>query len=145
MSASKEADNIRITTSGEMKTSEGAKSNIKYSLTHRFYADYLTKEISVSGANQSFRIVEPIVKDPGTTFSLQNDSTVIIRTASSKSEWKLQVTNSTAPFHITLGTDADKYWCPFPGVEAFPIIISFSTISNGSQSIRICLGKNNNH
>jgi len=143
VSANKEADNIKVSTSGEMKSINGAKLKVNYSLTHRFYADYLTKEITVSGKSQSFRIVEPIVNDPGTTFSLRNNSTVIIKTTSSKSEWELRITGSTVPYQITLGTHADKYWCPFPGVEAFPIIISFNTASEAPQTIKISLGKNN--
>jgi hypothetical protein len=141
MNVGKEAHDINVSTSGNLKTINGIKSKVSYSLTTRFYAGYLTKEITVSGESQSFRIVEPIVKDPGTTFSLQNDSTVIIKTASSKSELELRVTGSSVPFQISLGTDADKYWCPFPGVEAFPIIISFSTVSEALQTIKIRLGK----
>ena len=141
MSTNREADNIKVSASGEMKTINGTKSKVNYRLTHRFYADYLTKEITVSGESQSFRIVEPIVKDPGTIFSLKNDSTVIIKTASSKSEWELRVTGSTVPFQITLGPNADKYWCPFPGVEAYPVVISFNTVSEAPQTIKISLGK----
>jgi hypothetical protein len=85
--------------------------------------------------------VEPIVNDPGTTFSLKNDSTVIIKTVSSKNEWELRVTGCTVPFHISLGNQASKYWCPFPGVEAYPVIISFNTISDAPQTITVSLGK----
>jgi hypothetical protein len=141
MSADKEADHIKVSASGEMKTINGTNSKINYSLTHRFYADYLTKEITVSGDNQSVRIIEPIVNDFGTTFSLKNDSTVIIKTESSKSEWELCVTGSTVPFHISLGTDTEKYWCPFPGVEAFPVIISFNTVSETPQTITLKIGQ----
>jgi hypothetical protein len=141
MNASKETDNIKVSTSGEMKSINGTKSNVNYSLTHRFYSDYLTKEITVSGKSQSFRIIEPIVDDPGTTFSLQNDSTVFIKTASSKSVWELRITQSTVPFRIELGLDSEKYWCPFPGIDAFPITIKFNTISDVPQTIKIRLGK----
>lgn len=141
MSAEKEGDQIKVSVSGKMKSIKGAPSEVSYKLTHRFYANYLTKEITVSGESQSFRIVEPIVNDPGTIFSLKNDSTVIIKTGSSKNEWELRVTGSTVPFHISLGNQASKYWCPFPGVEAFPVIISFNTQSEASQTITISLGK----
>lgn len=144
MSAEKEGDQIKVSVSGKMKSIKGTASEVDYKLTHRFYADYLTKEITVSGQSQTFRIVEPIVNDPGTTFSLKNDSTIIIKTASSKNEWELRVTGSTIPFHISLGTDASKYWCPFPGVEAYPVIISFNTQSKAPQTITISLGKKKN-
>jgi hypothetical protein len=141
MSAEKDGDQIKVSVSGQMKSIKGAPSEVSYKLTHRFYADYLTKEITVSGQSQAFRIVEPIVNDPGTTFSLKNDSTVIIKTVSSKNEWELRVTGCTVPFHISLGNQASKYWCPFPGVEAYPVIISFNTISDAPQTITVSLGK----
>jgi hypothetical protein len=140
MNIDKESDNVKVSTAGNMKTTNGTKSKVNYNLTHRFYADYLTKELTVKGESQEFRLIEPIVNDPGTTFHLKNDSTVIIKTRASKAEWELKVTSSTVPFRISLGTDSEKYWCPFPAVEAFPIIISFKTVSNSAQTIKICLG-----
>lgn len=141
MNVKKESDNIKVVTAGNMQTIKGAKSNVNYNLTNRFYDSYLIKEITVLGEGQAFRIVEPVVKDPGTTFHLKNDSTVIIKTASSKAEWELKILSSTIPYKITLGTDAEKYWCPFPGVEAYPITISFSTVSKAPQTVKIFLGK----
>jgi hypothetical protein len=32
-------------------------------------------------------------------------------------------------------------WSPFPGVEAYPVIISFSTVSDAPQTLKIFLGK----
>lgn len=141
MSVDKETDNVKVSTAGNMRTIKGIKSKVSYSLTHRFYPNYLTKEITVKGENQAFRLIEPIVNDPGTTFHLKNDSTVIIKTTTSKAEWELKVTSSTVPFKISLGTDSGKYWCPFPAVEAFPVIISFNTASDSAQTIKIYLGK----
>jgi hypothetical protein len=141
MNVVREADNISVKVSGNMMNINGNKSKVKYSLTNRFYDSYLTKEITVEGNNQSFRIIEPIVKDKGTTFHLKNDSTVIIKTFSSTIEWELKVTNSTLPYKLTLGTDQEKYWCPFPAVEAYPIIISFNTVSEAAQTVKIYLGK----
>lgn len=141
MSASQEKDHIKVSASGTFQTVKGIKSKVNYRLTHQFFNNYLTKEITVKGESHLFRMIEPIVKDPGTTFRLENDSTVVIKTASSKSEWELKVLGGTIPFKITLGTDAGKYWCPFPGVEAFPIIISFKTNTETPQTLKISLGK----
>jgi hypothetical protein len=141
MSVVKEVDNIRVTTTGNMQNINGNKSKVNYSLTNRFYDSYLTKEITVEGNSQAFRIIEPIVKDKGSTFYLKNDSTVILKTASSKIEWELKIMNSSLPCKLTLGTDEEKYWCPFPAVEAFPIIISFNTVSKAAQTVKIYLGK----
>jgi hypothetical protein len=141
MKVEKELDNICVKTNGTMQTINGDKSDVNYSLTHRFYSSRVTKEITVQGrTHQEFSIIEPIVNDPGSTFYLKNDSTVTIKTKDSKTHWELKVTNSTVPFKITLGTDSEKYWCPFPAIEAIPIIISFKTVSNSAQTIKICLG-----
>ena len=142
MIAEKTGGQITVSVSGKMKNIKGIMSEVDYKLTHRFYSDYLTKEITVSGESHSFRIVEPIVNDPGTTFRLENDSTSTIKTGAT--EWELRVTGSTVPFHISLGNDASKYWCPFPGVEAYPIIITFNTQSKAPQTIAISLGKKKN-
>jgi len=141
MTADTEADNIKVSTSGDMKTIKGKKSKVNFNLAHRFYADYLTKEITVKGESRAFRLIEPIVNDPGIKFYLKNESTVIIKTSASKTEWELSVTGSTVPFHISLGTDTEKYWCPFPGVEAFPVIISFNTVSEAPQTITLKIGQ----
>jgi len=141
MNVLKEADHVNVVATGNMQTIKGIKSNTSYSLTNRFYNSYLIKEVTVRGESQKYSIVEPIVKDKGTTFYLKNDSTVIIKTAASNAEWELSVMNSTIPYKITLGIDAEKYWSPFPGVEAYPITISFNTVSAAPQTLKIFLGK----
>lgn len=140
MNVAREADDIRVTTSGVMQNINGNKSGVKFSLTNRFYDSYITKEITVEGNSQEFRIIEPIVKDKGSSFYLKNDSTVIIKTASSE-EWELRILNSNIPYKISLGTDLAKYWCPFPAVEAYPIIISFKTNPDAAQTLKLYLGK----
>lgn len=145
MNITKNADNIEVSTSGELKTIQGNSSNVKYSLTNRFFDDHLTKEFRIDGPVQAFRIIEPIVNAAGTKFTLRNDSTVVIKPASTESEWELRVTNSTVPFQIELGTDSEKYWCPFPGVEAYPILIKFNTVAKTAQTINIYLGPKTNH
>jgi hypothetical protein len=141
MNVSKDKYTTKVSVSGKMKTITGVKSKTDFSLTNRFYDSYLTKEYTISGEAQQYSIIEPIVKDPGTTFLQINDSTVIIKTTSSKDEWILKVIGNTLTYKITLGTDVEKYWCPFPGVEAFPIMITFKTVSAAPQTIKISLGK----
>lgn len=140
MSVEKKDEIVSVTTAGNFQTINGKKSKTDYILTNSFYDTYVTKEITVNGNNQSFKIIEPIIKDFGTKITLRNDSTVIIKTSSSEAEWELKILKSTVPYLITLGTDKEKYWCPFPAVEAYPIIISFKTSSTKTQSIKIYLG-----
>ena len=144
MSVAKNADNVSVSTSGIMQTIKGNKSKTEYILTNTFYADYITKEITVKDKSQSFRVIEPIVNQPGTSYSLTNDSTVIIRAVASSTEWELKVLKCTVPFKITLGFDKEKYWCPFPAIEAYPIEISFKTDSQEPHALKIYLGKKTN-
>jgi hypothetical protein len=104
------------------------------------YDDHLCKEYSVNGGAQAFQIVEPIVCDKDTRFRLKNDSTVLI-TNSQKTVWELRILNSTVPYTLSLGIKAEQYWSPFPGVDAFPILIKFNTNSKVTQSIKILIGK----
>ncbi|WP_237739816.1 hypothetical protein [Pedobacter arcticus] len=141
MDVSKEADHIKVLTIGNMQTIKGSKSDVRYNIINRFYNTHLVKEITLNGTQQNYRIIEPIVKSEGSTFHLKNRRTVIIKSASSKNEWKLKILSSTAPYKIVLGVDEDKYWSPFPGVEAYPITINFTTASDKPQTIKISLGK----
>jgi len=144
MVVKKKSDNVSVTSSGTMQTIKGLKSGTEYILTNSFYDSYITKKITVKGNSQSFRVIEPIINDHGTAFFLKNDSTVIIKTTSSETEWELRILKSTVPYKISLGRDKEKYWCPFPAVEAYPIIISFKTVSQEAQTLKIYLGKKTN-
>ncbi len=141
MEVLQETDHVSVSAKGNMQTIKGEKSKVNYSLTHNFYDSYLTKEYTVEGDIEEFRIIEPIVNDPGTSFSLENDSTILIKTATSAAEWELKILKSTVPVKLTLGTDSNKYWCPFPAVEAYPITISFNAHKDTPQTIKLFLGE----
>ena len=144
MRVTKEKNFVAVTTSGTMKTIQGIASDAKYTITHRFYADYLTKEFTVNGMGPDFSIIEPFVNDPGTRYFLVDNFTVLIKPAFSENEYMLRILKSSVPFEFELGTDAKKYWCPFPGVDAYPLILRFKTVSNGPQTILISIGKYKN-
>ena len=137
----KNMDHISVNASGKLRSISGVYSGINYQLTHKFYDHSLIKEYTVTGTDQTFNIIEPIVNDSGTIFKIINDSTISIKRPSSPKEWILQITRSSVPYKLTLGIDAEKYWSPFPGVEAFPIMISFITNSVEAQSISVLIGE----
>lgn len=141
MEVQKHQDHFSVLTKGIMQSGNGRKSKVNFSLINSFYDSYLTKEYTVEGSLQEFRIIEPIVNDPGTKFILENDSTVLIKTALSNVEWELKIISSTVPVKLALGTDSNKYWCPFPAVEAYSVIIKFNTVSEAAQTIIIYLGE----
>jgi hypothetical protein len=137
----KEADNIKVVATGKMRTISGISSNVDYSIINSFFDTYIIKEITVEGESHVFRIIEPIVKDKGTNFSIKNDSTIVIKTATSEAEWEFRVISSTVPYKLSLGKEFERYWCPFPSVESYPIMISFNTNSKTAQTVKIFLGK----
>jgi hypothetical protein len=80
------------------------------------------------------------VRDDGTRFERKNDSTVLITTGTNK-RWELNVSGGNKDFRISLGEEAEKYWAPFPGVEAYPVIISFRKAPGTRSTIRVVIRK----
>jgi hypothetical protein len=138
MTAVQAADNVTVTTTGHLVSASGAASAVNFTIANKFYNTSVRKIITVSGAAASFKIIEPIVNDPHTAFSKPTSSSVSI-TPLSGSTWTMQVDSNTVPYTITTGTDSAQYWCPFPAVQGYPLIISFSTTSTAAQTIALTL------
>ncbi len=139
MSVAQNTDHVAVTTSGKLCSQAGAGSAAGFQIVNRFYDSYVRKEITVSGAAASFKIIEPFVRDSGTMFAKTGSSTVTI-TPLSGGQWTMHVdSSSTVPYTLTMGTDSARYWCPFPAVEAYPVIVSFSTTSSGAQTIALTI------
>jgi len=135
MSVAKNADNVSVTSSGKLVSQAGASSAASFSIVNIFYATSVRKEITVSGAASSYKIIEPFVKDAGTVFAKTDANTVTIK-PSSGAVWTVHVDSlSMVASALTLGTDSSKYWCPFPGIEGYPVIISFTTASAAAQTV----------
>ena len=140
MTVVQETDNVRVTTTGSLCSATGTGSGVNFTIINRFYNDYVKKEITVSGSAQAFRIIEPIVNDSGTLFTMTNSSTVAIKPLSSAGTWNLNVVSTTGPaYTLSMGTNSIQYWSPFPGVECYPIIINFSTASAAAQTIALTI------
>ena len=138
MTAVQGTDNVSVTTTGHLVSQSGAASAVNFTIANKFYNTSVRKIITVSGAATSFKIIEPIVRDPQTAFAKPTSSSVSI-TPLSGSTWTMQVDSNTVPYTISTGTDSAKYWCPFPAVQGYPLIISFSTSSTASQTIALTL------
>jgi hypothetical protein len=138
MTAAQGTDNVTVTTTGHLVSQAGAASAVGFSIVNKFYNTSVRKIITVSGAASAFKIIEPIVRDPQTVFAKINSSLVAI-TAPSGSTWTMLVDSNTVPYTITTGTDSAKYWCPFPAVQGYPLIVGFSTTSAAGQTIALTL------
>jgi hypothetical protein len=139
MNVVKNADNVSVTSSGKLVSQAGGSSAAGFSIVNRFYATSVKKEITVSGAASSYKIIEPFIRDPGTVFARTSASTVTV-TPASGAVWTVRVDSaSTVPYALTIGTDSARYWCPFPGIEGYPVIISFTTASTAAQTISLSI------
>jgi hypothetical protein len=138
MTVTQASDNVSVTTAGHLVSQTGTNSAVSFTIVNRFYSTLVRKEITVSGAATSFSIVEPFVKDPQTAFVKTGQNSVTI-TPASQSTWTMRVDSSTVPYTLSLGTDSARYWCPFPGVEGYPVIIGFTTPSTAARTIALTI------
>lgn len=129
-----QSDCHEVVATGKLTSRKGAHCGIQYRLVHKFYADYVKKEITVEPSNVStiIYIIEPIVNDRKTSFVKIEPGAVRISPASGN-RLLFRVTNGTQPYLINLGLHHDKYWCPFPGIECFPVSIEFDVSEKPAQ------------
>lgn len=123
---------VHATATGVLRSVAGASSGTTYKWTYDFGAAEYTKQLSVSAA-AGLRIVEPFVDDTGNTYAVVGSDTFTITTAQG-SVYQLKVTESSGPYSLSAGQDRAKYWSPFPGLDAYPVVITPS--GGGSFSIK---------
>ncbi|MBN2486655.1 MAG: hypothetical protein JXB34_11840 [Bacteroidales bacterium] len=141
MSVTDTAASVVVSTRGVLKDIDGSASGVNYCVTNIFSDSHIIKEYTVYNSKKDLTIVEPVVFEPGTEFSMPNDSTVYIKPPGAAGIWMLQIWAADVPFKVICGYNVKKYWCPFPGVEAFPIEVTFSAGTNGRACLQIFLGK----
>jgi len=110
---------------GELKSRDFETCGVKYSLTYEFFADELIKRIKLRCDPDQLRkitVVEPIVKNAETEFIQKSSHIVTIKT--NNGAWEFKVLNGNG--ELLLGIDEEKYWCPFPSLECYPISIKLS-------------------
>jgi hypothetical protein len=133
-----EAGGYKATASGALKSSAGAASGVTFTWIHHFAATSYTQEVTVSNSN-NVQIVEPFVNNPGNTYALAGDSAFRITTKEG-GVWELRVLSSTTGFTLAAGENAARYWCPFPGLEAYPLTLKLASKA-GAQTIKYSIGQ----
>jgi hypothetical protein len=120
---------------------KGEASSIRYTLVHRFEGERLTKEYRMTvAAAQKLRIVEPIVRGASLVVEQTSSRSVTLRRRSGGKTWSVEVVSSKVPFSLSTGEDEEKYWCPFPAVEAYPITIDIDAPVAGEIGVTLVLG-----
>ena len=119
---SSEEATISVSCRGNLKSRNFEDSGINYTLIYDFYDRKLVKRIKLKCEQyklKGIKVIEPIVKDPSTRFIKRNKYTVLIE--KNNETWVFQLLSGRG--EVTLGVGEEKYWCPFPSIECFPICI----------------------
>lgn len=113
---------ISVSCRGSLKSRNFENSGINYILTYEFYSRKLVKRLKLECEQyqlKGIKVIEPIVKDPDVRFVKKNRYTVLIE--KNNETWIFQLLSGRG--ELFLGVDEEKYWCPFPSIECFPISI----------------------
>jgi hypothetical protein len=119
-----------VSTYGQLKDRRWHYGGVSYRLTHVFEDDRLTKEVTLHyrGAEPEIRIVEPIIRHPGTTFRQTEPRTIEIRSGSRLVRLQLE----PGPASVAPGSEADRHWSPYPALQATPLVITVPAPAAGT-------------
>jgi len=137
MSVRREGDAVAVSVTGRLRDAAGRPGDVDvaFTLTHRFFADRLVKRFELRAATDcAIRLVEPFVDEPGTAFALPTPAAAEIRPPAGPA-WKLTARGAT----LRAGADRERYWCPFPAVECYPLVADVSLRANQPATVELAL------
>jgi hypothetical protein len=137
LDVSQGAGGIMASAKGVLRAIAGAASPITFGWSYEFGASSYSKEVTISSPT-GVRIVEPFVDNPGNTYALEGSDTFKITTPAGV--WQVKVDSSSGTYQLTAGTDREKYWAPFPGIDAYPLVIA-PTGGAGSYKIKYTVSR----
>lgn len=110
-----------VATSGELCDKRLGPGGVRYTLTHAFTPDGVEKTVTIRyrAPDAAVRIVEPIVRQPGVSFTRESDRAVVVAGAARR--FRFEVTEGDAT--LDAGQEEERYWSPFPSVKAYPIVL----------------------
>ncbi len=142
MTATGEADHVKVEVSGLVRDREGRDGGIHYTIVHRFHASAVRKEFRITSDRPVVaRVIEPIVKAAGLTVEQGGPDRLTLRPGDDHATWTFAVTAASAPFALTHGRDEEQYWCPFPAVEACPVEVTMNLEAPGALELQIELSR----
>jgi hypothetical protein len=116
-----DANDFWVATAGELCDRNLLPGGVAYRWTHTFSDTVLAKtvELRYRDGERDVAIVEPIVWQPGMTFTQSDDKTVLIKTAGRTITFRLL----SGSAKMVIGEEKEKYFSVFPAVLAFPITL----------------------
>ncbi|MEE4217831.1 MAG: hypothetical protein V2I48_09490 [Xanthomonadales bacterium] len=131
LAVAESAQTIEVVSSGVLRGKDGdAGSPFKW--THSFYKDRYSRTVEVDSAD-GVQLVEPFVDNPGNRYTLEGDDTFVITTVNG-AQWQLKIESSSVPYSLSHGSQRDRYFHPFPGFNAYPLLIRLD--GSGPATIR---------
>ena len=122
---------IEVISSGALRDKDGA-AGPSFEWTHSFHKDRYSKTVEIASA-AGVRIVEPFVDNPGNSYAQEGDDTFVITTEDG-GQWQLKIESGSVPYSLSHGEQRDRYYHPFPGFNAYPLIIQLE--GTGPATIR---------
>ena len=125
---------IEVVASGTLRTKDGDAGS-SFSWTHAFSKDSYSKTVEVSSA-AGVQVVEPFVDNPGNSYTLDINDTFVI-TAEDGHQWQLTIESSNVPYTLSHGDQRERYYHPFPGINAYPLAIQLESSGPATLSYTI--------
>lgn len=117
-------DRVVIRASGRLRDRDGRDSGVTYQLEHDFDGSEVRKRARITSDRPlTVRMVEPVVRVEGLAVAGETRDRLRL-TPGTGVPWTFAVTSSEDRFQLTHGEELDRYWCPFPGVEAYPLVVA---------------------
>ena len=113
-------DTIEVTTSGALRSKDG-DSGTAFTWRHAFTANGYSKTVELGSAD-GVQVVEPFVDNPGNSYTLEGFDRFVITDAEGD-QWQLKVESSSVPYKLSHGEQRERYYHPFPGINAYPLTI----------------------
>lgn len=127
-------EGIEVVSTGALRSKEGDNGS-SFTWTHSFAIDSYSKTAALTSAT-GLQIVEPFVDNPGNSYSLEGDDTFVITVADGK-QWQLKIESSNVPYVLSHGESRERYYHPFPGVNAYPLTIQLESSGPATITYRI--------
>jgi hypothetical protein len=120
LTVAKSLSGIEVVSSGALRSKDGDIGSA-FTWKHVFAKDSYSKTVILNSAT-GLQIVEPFVDNPGNSYTLDGDDTFVI-TAEDGNQWQLKIESSSVPYLLSHGESLERYYHPFPGVNAYPLTI----------------------
>jgi hypothetical protein len=125
---------IEAVSTGALRSRDG-DAGPAFAWRHVFSAESYSKTVELDSA-AGVQIVEPFVDNPGNRYALEGDDTFVI-TAEDGQQWQMRIESCSVPYTLSHGDQRERYYHPFPGVNAYPLTIRLDGAGPATLTYRV--------